>query len=235
MGPGRHLGHVRRRDARVVLPLLPLDRSARSGKSPSCPRSIFRVRFAVEPYLILQPCASRDGGRRSVQDQGARGRLALGAFHYGPWPRRRYVDGGAPRQATPWRSSIHAAVRLCALPRLLCQSHRALNSCAKLKRPAGRARTVDCTPRVMSEGVFELVWAELGTFMKKGSDKEDTLFIGVLRECRIRGVGGDKTGPFKRSAVSHHGPNRNSAQKPKGKAPPPAPAAPLLSQGLWAI
>ena len=79
----------------------------------------------------------------------------------------------------------------CAHCQLLCQSHRALNSCAKLKRPAGRARTVDCTPRVMSEGVFELVWAELGTFMKKGSDKEDTLFIGVLRECRIRaGVGG---------------------------------------------
>ena len=101
----------------------------------------------------------------------------------------------------------------CAHCQLLCQSHRALNSCAKLKRPAGRARTVDCTPRVMSEGVFELVWAELGTFMKKGSDKEDTLFIGVLRECRIRGVGGFKTGDPSNVAVYHEPPVLKSQRR----------------------
>eukprot|EP00964_Phaeocystis_antarctica_P032832 scaffold18606_cov60-Phaeocystis_antarctica.AAC.5 len=39
----------------------------------------FRVRFAVEPELILQPCASRDGRQHGEQDQGARARPALGA------------------------------------------------------------------------------------------------------------------------------------------------------------
>jgi len=34
-------------------------------------------------------------------------------LRYSPWPRRQYVDRGAPLQATPWRS-IHAAPRLCA-------------------------------------------------------------------------------------------------------------------------
>ena len=169
MGPGRHLGHVRRRDARVVLPLLPLDRSARSGKSPSCPRSIFRVRFAVEPYLILQPCASRDGGRRSVQDQGARGRLALGAFHYGPWPRRRYVDGGAPRQATPWRSSIHAALRLCALPAALPEPQSS-QLVRKALRPASCARTVrtgDAPERVCAR-MATVLMVELVMFIRMG-------------------------------------------------------------------
>ena len=165
MGPGRHLGHVRRRDARVVLPLLPLDRSARSGKSPSCPRSIFRVRFAVEPYLILQPCAFRDGGRHGVQDQGARERPALGALPCGPWPRRQY---GMLTEERRGRRHPGAAASMqlcgCAHCQLLCQSHRALNSCAKLyARPAERAQsTGDARTCVRSYGCGPS-WAHVHT------------------------------------------------------------------------
>ena len=44
----------------------------------------FRVRFAVEPQLVPQLCASRDGRRHGVQKQGERARAAHGTCAAAP-------------------------------------------------------------------------------------------------------------------------------------------------------
>ena len=66
-------------------------------------------------------------------------------LRYSPWPRRQYVDGGAPLQATP-RRSTHAAPRLCApLPAALPEPQSSQILRAACAQPAaqspGDART----------------------------------------------------------------------------------------------
>eukprot|EP00964_Phaeocystis_antarctica_P087122 scaffold55240_cov58-Phaeocystis_antarctica.AAC.2 len=76
----------------------------------------------------------------------AREPLSLLTLKYSPWPRRQYVDGGTPLQATFW-CSIHAALRRVRRHcRLLCQepqSSRILRAaCARPSAQSlGDART----------------------------------------------------------------------------------------------
>ena len=79
------------------------------------------------------------------------------------------LNGGAPRQATPWRSSIHAALRLCALPAALPEPQSS-QLVRKALRPASCARTVrtgDAPERVCAR-MATVLMVELVMFIRMG-------------------------------------------------------------------
>jgi hypothetical protein len=74
---------------------------------------------------------------------------------------------------------LHGCARHC---RQLCQSLRALKSCVPLAPSQPHSR------RMMPEHVCELVWGELGTFVKEAGFGENTPFILGLSSVKFRGL-----------------------------------------------
>ena len=108
----------------------------------------FRFRLAVEPQLIPQLCASRDGRRHAGAVPRSSRTTRSWYLRCCPRPRAQYVDRRAAVQSTSWCSSrpavqlCHATVECCevvwhSLTALICRPQLALTP-----EPAGQSPSV---------------------------------------------------------------------------------------------